>query len=345
MDQLGGRGRHPARPLKIFAWAADTSACAYYRLHLPLDALRERGHTTHASTRMTPEWADADVVVGQRVFMPGPSQTWQHLAAEGCALVYEIDDDLFAVDPSSPAYRVFSDPEAQARIRANATAATLVTVTTEALAEVMRQYNPRVAVLPNRVPSWLLSHRRPRRDRLTVGWAGSATHEIDLAEVSGLLRRHLDRNPHVALHTMGADYREWMRLPGGQSRHTPWLGSVEEFLRRVDFDVELAPLRPHVFNASKSALRPLTAAALGIPVIASDYGEYARFVRDGETGFLVRRDHEWGQYLRLLDRDDAAREEMGVKARALAAAHTIEANAHLWEEVYLRAAELVPSGA
>lgn len=275
------------------------------------------------------------MIVGQRVCMPGPSQTWQRLAAAGRALVYEIDDDLFNVDHTNrAAHQVFGDPEIQARIRANAAAASLVTVTTEPLAEVMRQHNPNVVVLPNCVPESLLVHRRHRRERLTLGWAGSATHEMDLAEIAAPLRQYLDRNPHVALHMMGVDYAEWMSLPLGQVRVTPWISSVETYLMMVDFDVALAPLRAHVFNRAKSSLRVLEASALGIPVVASDYGPYAEFVRDGETGFLVRRDHEWGQRLRELDRDDAMREEMGVKARELARGHTIEGNAHRWEDAY-----------
>jgi hypothetical protein len=48
--------------------------------------------------------------------------------------------------------------------------------------------------------------------------------------------------------------------------------------------VSLVPLRPSVFTYSKSAIRCLEAAALGIPVVASGYVPYAGFVRNGETG-------------------------------------------------------------
>jgi glycosyltransferase involved in cell wall biosynthesis len=91
------------------------------------------------------------------------------------------------------------------------------------------------------------------------------------------------------------------------------------------------PLRPHVFNDSKSAVKALELAALGVPCIASNVGPYAGFVRHGETGFLASRRHEWHHYLQQL-LDPAVRKEMGAKARALATKNTIERNAHLWEK-------------
>jgi glycosyltransferase involved in cell wall biosynthesis len=103
----------------------------------------------------------------------------------------------------------------------------------------------------------------------------------------------------------------------------------------IDFDVNLVPLRPSVFNLSKSPLRCLEAAALGIPVVASDYGPYAAFVRDGETGLLARWPHQWMRHLRDL-LDPTVRLEMGAKARALAAGHTIERNIGLWEDALCR---------
>jgi hypothetical protein len=65
-------------------------------------------------------------------------------------------------------------------------------------------------------------------------------------------------------------------------------------------------------------------------VIASNFGPYAEFVRDGEAGLLARQPHEWGKHLRTL-LDPFVRRDMGAKARALAAEHTIE----LWEKALI----------
>lgn len=306
----------------------------YYRIIQPLDALGLRGHQTAYGTRITPEWVrQAEVIVGQRVCLPGPSALWQKLSKQGRTLVYEVDDDLLGVHPSNTAaYRLYNRPEIRQNLIANARAASRVTVSTEPLAEVMRLFHDDVRVVPNAVPDWLLSHERPRNDRLTIGWGGSPTHQMDFDEVRGPLRQFLRRNPKVRFHCLGADYATGLKLPKGQADVTPWVPSVDGYLTAIDFDIAIAPLRPHRFNRAKSALKALEAAALGIPIVASAVYPYEHFVRHGETGFLVRRDHEWSKYLRELVGDEAMRLEMGRKARELASAHTVSVRAGEWEE-------------
>jgi glycosyltransferase involved in cell wall biosynthesis len=118
-------------------------------------------------------------------------------------------------------------------------------------------------------------------------------------------------------------------------RVTPWTKTVPDYWRALDMDVMVAPLQAHPFNRSKSPLRVLEAAMLGIPVVASDYGPYAQFVQHGTTGLLVRADHEWGKHLRALVEDTAMREELGANARQQAATWTIENHADDWKRALL----------
>ncbi|MEU6234407.1 glycosyltransferase family 4 protein [Kitasatospora sp. NPDC047058] len=325
--------------LDAFGWLADRTGCGYLRLQLPLATLAGRGHQTLCSERMS-AGLQTRTLLGQRIVNDSPSAAWQKLsrvpAGERPRLVYELDDDLWKVDSSSPiAHAFYSQPDITSRLEANLRAADAVTVTTEALADEVRRYNPNVVVIPNYLPAWLLEHERPRRDgTVTIGWGGSGTHAMDVAELGGQLRQVMRRNPQTELHLMGADYSREMGIRE-RVRVTPWTPSVPDYWRAIDYDIMLAPLRAHPFNASKSPLRPLEAAALGIPVIASDYGPYAEFVRHGVTGYLVRRDHEWGRYLGELVNDPAARAEMGAAARQQAAGWTIEGHVDAWEEVLL----------
>jgi glycosyltransferase involved in cell wall biosynthesis len=262
---------------------------------------------------------------------------WQRLARRGNRprLVFEIDDDLWDVDASSArAHKFFSDPAVRARLDQNVRVADAVTVTTERLADVVRPLNPNVHVIPNYLPAWLLDHERPHRDgRVVIGWGGSATHAMDFAELKGPLRQFLARTPGVEFHAIGADYATWMGLPKDRCRATPWVESVPGFWRAIDFDIALAPLKPHPFNRAKSWIKATEAGMLGIPIVASDVGPYSDYVRHGETGYLVRRDHEWGRYLRALVNDPAMRAEMGAAARRQAADHTIEGNIDAWKKV------------
>lgn len=106
------------------------------------------------------------------------------------------------------------------------------------------------------------------------------------------MARFLKRDTDAGLHVIDeADLDFCRAMPRERFRTTRWIESVPGFHAAIDFDVSLAPPRPSVFDYSKSAIRCLEAAELGIPVVASDYGPYARFVPNGETGLLVRRKH------------------------------------------------------
>jgi hypothetical protein len=278
------------------------------------------------------------VVVGQRVCNPEPSLMWQQLAAKGRKLIYEIDDDLLNIDATSPiAHTFFARPEIRANVVRNIQVASAATVTTEPLADVVRQWNPNVHVIPNAVPDWLLDHQPPQRDDgiLTIGWGGSATHQMDFEQAAHQLRRFITRTPGTEFHCMGNNYAAWMRIPQDRARFTPWMPGVEAYLKAIDFHIGVAPLRPHVFNQAKSGIKAQEAGALGIPIVASAVRPYEDYVQHGATGYLVRRDHEWAQHLRALVNDPALRAEMGAAARAQAAEHTISRRAALWEKAIL----------
>lgn len=327
--------------LDVFGWQADETGCGYYRIALPMQGLTGLGYRAAHSMRM-PEAARDNpnaVIVGQRVCKPEPSILWQQLAKQGRKLVYEIDDDLWNIDASSPvAHEFFAQPEILTNLQRNIEVSAAVTVTTAPLAERVARWNPNVHVVPNAVPDWLVEHEPERRDDgvLTIGWGGSATHQMDFGQVADQLRRYLQRNPGTEFHCIGNDYATWMRIPAERARFTPWVANVEEFLRAIDYTIGIAPLRPHLFNQAKSALKAIECGALGIPIVASAVRPYEDYVRHGKTGFLVRRDHEWARYLRQLTEDPDLRAAMGAAARRQARQHTITQTAPLWEKAILR---------
>lgn len=325
--------------MKIFGWAADQAGCQYYRLRLPLEALGAEGITTDFSTQMQREHLNNDewTIIGQRVCKPAPSKLWRKLSDMGRKLIYEIDDDLFNVDPGSKIpYQFFGQPEIRNGIIECARAASRVIVSTEPLADIMREFNDDVVVCPNTIPSWLLDERPVRRNegKVTLGWGGSSTHNIDFEEVRGHLRRALDRHQNAEFHAIGTNYAKWMKIPESKCRFTPWISNVPSFFRAIDYNIGIAPLKNTKFNRSKSNIKALECAALGIPIVASHVEPYRNFVQDGVTGFLVEYEHNWGTYLRELIEDESLRLAMGRQARELAREWTIEGNIEMWRKAY-----------
>lgn len=316
--------------MRIFAfWYAD--ACGYYRIALPFDALRDLGgHEIDTNVGWNDRSRGYPIVIGQKVSRTEALSLWRGLAP-GRNLIYELDDDLWSIDPTNfAAAATNSDATLDAAEQA-VMVANLVTVTTEPLADKVRKINPNVVVLPNHIDARLLQMQRPKRDKLTIGWAGGDSHIRDLLLIAPELRRVLRDNPQVDFHNIGTDFRKLMKIPG---RFTQWKIQVWDYYAEIDFDIGLAPLVKSTFNESKSHIKALEYMALGIPVIASDVEPYRQLVRHGVNGFLVRQPHEWRSRLRELINDPDLREGMGREGKETAAKWTIQEGWKLWESAY-----------
>ena len=330
------------RTLSLVAQPGALDASSYHRMYQPWRQLAKRSrHLVQIPAPSEkgcplPSPSDlletgTDVYVAQRPASPHMARLWEALAAR-TARVYETDDDLLRTHPSQGLHLTESQRHHVGYLTATAD---LVTVSTPFLAEVASALNANVAVLPNMVHERVLEMSRPRRERVTVGWSGGSTHLMDVASAAEPLRDVLAAHPEADMHWIGCDFSP---LANRECRFTPWHKDVFRFYAAVDFDIGIAPLADHVFNYSKSHLRALDMAALGVPVVAQDLPPYREFVVDGVTGYLVRSHEQWRARLTELVCDEAARREMGAKAREHAAAFTIQRNWQLWEAAYEAAA-------
>lgn len=325
----------PIQAPSLFGWAADQTGCGYYRIGLPFRELQKQyGLKCMASLKLEDKYREeADVFMGQRICMPGPSGIWQSLAKENRKLIFEIDDDLWHIHPSNERPYKFFDRDMLGRLTSNVSVADFVTVTSEALAKVVRNFNDDVVVIPNYIDGELIEHERPRRENLTLGWSGSFTHHMDFDVAAQPLRAFFAKNPQVDMHFIGHDYSHVIRR---ESLFTEWSMEVIEYQKGIDFDIGIIPLRHQEFNASKSYIKALEYAALGIPVVASNAGPYRDFVKHGETGFLITHDWEWKKYLNILVNDSDVRESMGKAAREYAKDFTIQGHALEWLQTVTR---------
>lgn len=338
---LQDRRAAPQKTLTIGAIPHSFDGSSYYRVWLPFKHLADNSrHITGVADpkhggQISPQEAEPfDVLTLQRPAGRHGTQLLERLVGQ-TKLVYETDDDMFNVDPSGLPH--LATDQARESIRRCLRLCDMVTTTNQHIAEVYQAVVPDipVVILPNFVKADLLTLQRPKREKTVIGWAGGTSHLWDMMSIQNVLRDVLEDEAGVEAHFVGFDFSP---IAGRDCRWTPWEPDVGHYYKNIDFDIAIAPSADRVFNRSKTPIRTLEMAALGIPVVASNRLPYSEFVQDGKTGFLVNDYNEWRKRLHDLIHDQAMRDELGANAKEQARAHTIEGNWQLWEAAYERAA-------
>lgn len=341
--------------MKVYVYPADIYGCGYYRLIWPAQVLIEQGHEVEVvlpgdvtglglkRAPLTGELGeviypqDADVVVFQRPSHPHLIRVLELLLAKGVAVVVDVDDDLNHIHPANPAWAHMHPrsptEHSWAEVGRACRKATLVTVSTSRLARVYGTHG-RVHVLDNYVPASYLDV--PRVDASWIGWAGSThSHPTDLTAIGSSISRLIaDGIPfRVVGSAVGAGRQLGLIVDPNETGPIPFPEWPEAV---ASIGIGVAPLDDTVFNASKSWLKPLEYAAMGVPWVGSPRAEYARLHALG-CGLLAERSREWERLLRGLVNSQGLREELSIKGRAVAATLTIEEHAWRWMEAWERA--------
>lgn len=330
--------------MKIFGWINEEiqgkAGNARIRIGVPFDELNNHGH--EATYDMVPGWAfrDNEVIVGCRIAKPEASMPWVRTcgAMDGPFMVFETDDDNLGLSPYNSARRFWSKPEIRANYLANMRVSHRIVTSTNYLANLIQDQtgHPDVVVARNTVPGWMLDIGKIQNQNLIIGWAGGSSHQGDWEWARDGIRKALVRLPDWKFRIIGYDYRKGLRLPEDRMEYVPWFLSVDDYWRSdaLGVDIGLAPIMPSEFNRSKSEIKLIEYAARGVPVIATRYGIYEKFVKHGETGLLVSNKKEWTAAILELATDHDLRESMGAAARLQARNHTIEARWREYEEAY-----------
>ncbi len=153
---------------------------------------------------------------------------------------------------------------------------------------------------------------------VTLGYfAGTRTHDADLATIAEPLAAVLAARPKVRLLLVGEVSMPAALSPfAARIQHlpaVPW-GELPVLLRRAD--VHLVPLTDTLFTACKSELKWVEAALVGRPVIASAVGPYRDCVRHGANGWLAADAAAFAACLLAAIDDPAALTRLGGAARA-----------------------------
>jgi glycosyltransferase involved in cell wall biosynthesis len=312
--------------------------CGHVRLRWPVAELQRCGHDVTVYEDLPGVWrrgeigepnvlvditdVDADLVVLQRVFRPEMLAFQRLLRKRGIAVAIDIDDDLLAVHPRHPAFPLLEP--CWGVLREAYREADMVTTSTPALA---KRYggSGRARVVPNGIPKGYLDIPRPKpRQVPIIGWTGVVgAHEGDLEQV-GASVADLCRSGAARVRTIGGgrEALDVLRTDGEFHPGAP-LNGFHYARLYADFDAALVPLRESRFNAGKSWLKGLEAAALGVPFVASPTPEYVRLNGLG-AGLLAESPKDWRVLLKALASSSNHREDLGAQGRIVASRLTTE---------------------
>jgi len=257
-------------------------------------------------------------------------------------LVVDFDDDIFNMCPYTDAYRVFGLEEVThegkklwedgkngfdiAKNKAEADRsvemiknADLVTVTTDYLADVMKEIGAKeTAVLDNAID---LKHWKKwdlkKKKEIRIGWTGGATHYIDWYTIKDSLKnvfdKYKDSDYKLRLVIQGCkwdgvlkginyEYHDWIAFEGHPYKTAS-----------LDLDIAIIPLVDTKFNRSKSAIKWYEFSSLGVPSVVSNVLPYSEEISES-TAMPYNTPEEFEEQLCKLIENEKLRRKIGNNA-------------------------------
>ena len=318
-----GREKPEHPRLSVHAMEGEALVTARVRVEEPLKALAaeplvESHWEEKALNPALDGNAEAKICLKQRLSYHDLKETKEQLEwlrQRGYLVVHELDDN-------PELWRDAHEKNGWADFRC----AHGVQVSTKPLAEILRQYNPEVAIFRNELQE--LPERRnytlevlqrlkdEKTDYVTI-FFGALNREKDWQEIMGPLNEAAKRYGSKLRFKVLADKPFFAAL---KTKHKEFIGRNDYYggkyvpyevyvhtLRSAD--ISLLPLHDTSFNRTKSDLKFIESAGHGAAVLASPT-VYQETVKDGRTGFIYRDARDFAEKLRLLVEDKARRLDM-----------------------------------
>jgi glycosyltransferase involved in cell wall biosynthesis len=321
--------------------------CGYYRVELPAKYLNKlpdvHAKITTTYTKEDIDWAD--LMVLQRQVNQKALPYVQYAKSKGKKIITEVDDDYFNIPVTNPAYKHYHD-KAEDIINFYK-ASDAITVSTDYLGRQLSKYNEKVYTVPNSFyfPLFerfqkmdeeefhkhtvyltpgnekisLEDYREMRKDKIVFGWGGSATHLKDLEQATDAIIKLCSENENVMIVMMAVTTDRILEYVSPTQlvliKPVP-IFLYHQVLQTMDWDFAICPIEENTFNKSKSNLKFIEFSNAGFPCICSDVENYAKTVKDRETGLLTKNTEEdWYEKLYEMVNNAALRNHIKKNAK------------------------------
>ena len=287
----------------------------YHRTEVPLRGLSSRGHTARTvvvGKELPDEMMEfPNTVIMGRIYpeYTNPVDLMKRYKKQGTRVIWDLDDDYWAVDPTNPSRfvsNVFKDQYEEFIKECDA-----VTTPSPVIAKKVKKLCPKkkVHIVPNAIDFDDYVERPHQEKPLTIGYMGAASHWKDLQIIVPVLNKLSEKYDFIfkiygmtgepleaviyyssmflqqGTRPEQADYHKEVVAFGDMLKkldveHVPFYPPAlhPTILSKVDFDIGLAPLEDNEFNRGKSNIKYYEYAAVGTPCLASDVEPYKREV-------------------------------------------------------------------
>jgi glycosyltransferase involved in cell wall biosynthesis len=305
--------------IKLYPLYLGNAGCDYHRVKLP--CVHGAGYMDDSpyqdfDVNNLLKYIDVSELVVFNRSVPFTPEQIKKYQAKGIKFAADLDDwvELPWYHPLYKQYKTHSAKTILDAIRA----ADVVTVTTDRLYQKIKEFNRNTHVIPNALPFGLGQFRPhpapPLRetDDFNFVYAGQSSHLEDVRLMQSQIIK-LKTIPGMTLTMAGyKSHKIWdqmemvfKNLPGYRRlENLP----LEKYMMAYDgMDCSLVPLCVNEFNACKSNLKLLEAAAKKIPVIVSHVPPYRD---DSEAPVLwVREPADWYKHMKFfVENPDLARQ-------------------------------------
>lgn len=320
--------------IKVLTTKIHADGCSWYRTRQPLTQARELDLLTfkeldtdnqtekeiYELIKLTDVYYLRFSFVGAASFIKMIKENYPNKP-----IIFDTDDDYFNVNPLNDFYATVGtrevladgkplwvegkkfDPYVNRKRMIDyeycLSHATVVTTTTEKLAQELRKFNDNVIVFPNSIDPLRFPKIKVEHDDLRLLWHGGASHYPDLITVKSDLERLMNDYPTLNLYIYGQVFKGLFNNMDEKRLHFQgWIGADGHGFRlaTVGADVAICPLVESEFNTNKSSIKFYESAALGIPTVAKNILPYSADIKHGRNGFLYTNDL-YDQVKKLLD--------------------------------------------
>lgn len=299
---------------KVILASSDSTGCGGYRTYYPYLFLKDNFEWIEhffGFPSGNPIIHEADVVFIQRAtheFFP-PWIKW--MQSVGKRVVYDIDDNLWAIPSANLAHRHYPPRELK-KVDAVINACDCITTSTLPLKKFLEErFQKQVFYIPNHI--W---HRdlevKPKNEKVQIGWAGSYTHNGDFDHHLVNVLRNLPKDK-VDIFCVGF-HPQYLKP---FSTLVPWIDFKEyhEKFCALNWDIGVIVAEENLFNRCKSNIKYLEYSQARCVSVAHGVYPYSTTIDDGVDGFLVNNTkYDWKSHIYRLIEDEPFRLKMADKA-------------------------------